>query len=66
MIFHAKFFHMSYPRGNTYNISSYFLPVFVLGYSEVLAIFLYILFLIFYHKIFGEINTLCRLSKILP
>jgi hypothetical protein len=57
-------FHESYSRGNTYNMSSYFLLIFLLGfYRSFSDISTYITPHIFSRKVFGEL-TLCRISNI--
>ena len=63
--FPIKIFHVSYPRGNTNNMSSHFLLIFPLGfYRSFNDISLYILLLIFLLKGFWGELSLCRISNI--
>ena len=56
MVFLKKVFHVSYPRGNTNNMSSYFLLIFPLGfYRSFSGISLYIAPHIFPERFFGGV-----------
>ena len=62
-----KVFHVSYPRGNTNNMSSYFLLIFPLGfYRSFSDISLYIAPHIFPDKVFRGVIFMSYLQYFLP
>ena len=65
--FPEKVFHVSYPRGNTNNISSYFLLIFPLGfYRSFSYISLYIAPHIFPEKVFRGVIFMSYLQYFSP
>jgi hypothetical protein len=65
--FPKKVFHVSYPRGNTNNMSSYFLLIFPLGfYRSFSDISLYIAPHIFPEKVFGGVIFMSYLQYFSP
>ena len=65
--FPEKVFHVSYPRGNTNNMSSYFLLIFPLGfYRSFSDISLYIAPHIFSKKVFGGVIFMSYLQYFSP
>ena len=65
--FPEKVFHVSYPRGNTNNMSLYFLLIFSLGfYRSFSDISLYIASHIFSEMVFGEVIYMSYLQYFSP
>ena len=65
--FPKKVFHVSYPRGNTNNMSLYFLLIFSLGfYRSFSDISLYIASHIFSEMVFGEVIYMSYLQYFFP